>query len=101
MNMSMGIAALETWIIDNRALLQLLGTASLVLLAVTVVALPIIVARLPEDYFTRSRRDRVAKRKARSRASSAGAFVKNLVGIVLILPASACSSCRGRELSPS
>ena len=85
MDVPSGLAAFKNWIEDNQALLQLLGTASLVVLAVTVLALPIIVAQLPEDYFTRLQRPTAARARRRPCAWAIVGFVKNLIGVVLII----------------
>ena len=79
MDIASALSALKDWVQQNESLLRFLGTASLVVLAVTVLALPVIVAALPEDYFVRSRPERDSKR------SAIVAIVRNLVGAVLVL----------------
>jgi hypothetical protein len=79
------LAAIKNWFEDNEALLQQLGTASLVLLAITVVALPVVVAKLPEDYFTQERRESAGRSRKHRLLWGFVALLKNLLGIVLIL----------------
>ena len=77
--------AIKFWIEANEALIQQVGTASLVMLAWTLVALPVAVVTLPEDYFTRERREAAGRSRKRPLLWGLVAFVKNLLGIVLIL----------------
>ena len=73
------------WIASNGELLQQLGTVSLVMFVVTLVALPVAVAKLPEDYFVREKR-RPARRTTRHPLLWATlSLAKNLIGIALIL----------------
>ncbi len=73
------------WIEANQELLRALGTASLLILVVTVVAFPIVVAKLPEDYFTRERRNTAAPHRKHPLFWGLVAVAKNLLGAVLIL----------------
>ena len=82
------MAALEAgkrWIEGHQALLEQLGTLSLIVLAITVVALPIVVIKLPEDYFTADRREPARRSRKHPLLWAALSLLKNLVGIVLIL----------------
>ncbi len=81
----LGLAALEDWVRGNQALLRLLGTASLVLLATTALALPVIVAKLPRDYFTRRRRELTGRVRKRPLLWGFATLLKNALGVVLIL----------------
>ena len=78
------MAAFKNWVEGHEALLQLLGTASLILLAVTLIALPVVVAKLPEDYFTRERRESAGRGRKHPVFWSIVSLVKNVLGIVLI-----------------
>lgn len=72
------------WISAHRSLLEWLGVGSLVLLVVTLVAMPIAIINLPEDYFIRDRRGS-AGRAGRSPVWAGLVLVKNAIGVVLIL----------------
>jgi hypothetical protein len=61
----------------------------------TLVVLPLIVARLPADYFTRDQRPTGGHAPART-PRLLGLVGKNLLGIVLILAGGPCSCCPGR-----
>ena len=79
------MASIRDWLEANEALVRQLGTASLVMLAITVVALPVVVAKLPEDYFTRQQRETAGQSRKRPLLWGVVALVKNLLGLVLIL----------------
>lgn len=81
----MSLESLTGWIQSHAQLWQYLGTISLIMLVVTLVALPIIVVKLPEDYF--SREERNPARRARKHPLFWGALsiLKNLLGLLLIL----------------
>ena len=79
------LTAIKDGIEANKALLQQLGTVSLVLLAITLVVLPVVVAKLPEDYFTRKRREAAGRTREKPLLWSFVALVKNLLGVALIL----------------
>lgn len=70
-----------TWIGDHQALLVWLGAVSLVLAVATVLLLPVVVVRLPADYFVASRRDLAGRRGPLLWVEH---VVRNLVGLVLI-----------------
>jgi Putative transmembrane protein (PGPGW) len=78
-------AAMVPWLYGHKAVLWWLGALSIVTLVGTLVALPLVVARLPPDYFTH------APRPGRRRhAQSSGARVlwrlgKNLLGLLMVL----------------
>ena len=48
---------LTNWIHSREPLLEQVGAVSLILLAVALVALPIVVIKLREDYFTSEKRE--------------------------------------------
>lgn len=73
------------WIESHGALVQHLGTASLVMFVATLVVLPVVVAKLPEDYFIREKRQPVARSRKRPLLWGLLALVKNALGILLIL----------------
>ena len=73
------------WIEGNGPLLQQIGIVSLVTLVVTLVALPIIVIKLPVDYFTQERRVSTRQDRKYPLLWGIGALVKNLLGVILIV----------------
>jgi hypothetical protein len=73
------------WIAGHQALLQQLGIVSLVVLAITVVALPVVVIKLPENYFTAEKRGPASRTRKHPVLWAALSLLKNLLGIVLIL----------------
>jgi hypothetical protein len=74
-----------SWLRANELLLQQIGTVSLILLAVTVVALPVVVAKLPEDYFTREKREHASRGRRHPLVWGILSVLKNLFGLLLIL----------------
>ena len=78
------MTAIKTWLEAHQQTIQVLGTWSLVMLAITLVALPVAVARMPADYFVSARRDR-AYAAGRPLLNAVIAIVKNAVGIVIII----------------
>lgn len=70
------------WIGAHQALLVWLGAVSLALAVATVLLLPVVVVRLPADYFVASRRDLAGRRGPLLWVEH---VVRNLVGVVLVL----------------
>ena len=79
------MSALTDWIQANQQLLQLLGSLSLLLLALTLVALAFVVITLPADYFTRDHRAPASLTHAHPLPWRTLSVLKNLVGILFIL----------------
>jgi hypothetical protein len=73
-----------TWIRGHETLLWWLGALSIVMAVGTLVVLPIIVARLPADYFTRDQRPTGGRTPAMT-LRLLSLVGKNLLGLVLIL----------------
>jgi hypothetical protein len=71
------------WLQEHETLLWWVGALSILMFAGTLVALPLVVARLPADYF---RRDHHATRHHTQSAALRllGLFGKNLLGLVLV-----------------
>src|SRR4029453_9707572 len=74
-----------TWLYEHGAVLWWLGALSVVMCVGTLVALPLVVARLPRDYFTQAQRP-----VRRHQAQSPGARVlwhlgKHMLGILIVL----------------
>jgi hypothetical protein len=72
------------WLRDHEGLLYWLGIVSVLSLVASVIAIPILIARLPEDYFCHRRRHPVAE-DGRSPARLVGTTLKNLFGGLLVL----------------
>jgi len=72
------------WLRDHEALLYWLGVVSLASVVVSLVVIPMLIARLPADYFAHRRRQPLADER-RSLLQLLGAVVKNLVGGLLVL----------------
>jgi hypothetical protein len=68
------------WIQDNEWLLALLGGLSLLMFMGSLVAVPVIVALMPRDYFVRER-GRLPRRPLRQ----VGHVLKNCLGAVLLV----------------
>jgi len=79
------MTALTDWIQRNEQLLQLLGSLSLLLMALTLVALALVVVTLPEDYFTRDHRAPASLTHPHPLPWRGLALLKNLLGILFIL----------------
>lgn len=76
---------LITWIDRHQQDLELLGAISLVAFILTLVALPIVVIYLPEDYFVRERRLPVIRSPRHPAVWALLAAAKNVLGIVFVL----------------
>jgi len=73
------------WLYGHKAVLWWLGALSVVTFVGTVVALPLVVARLPPDYFTHAQRP---ARRRHSQSTGSRLLVrlgKNLLGILIVL----------------
>ncbi|MHC4516897.1 MAG: PGPGW domain-containing protein [Planctomycetota bacterium] len=72
------------WIRDHESLLYWLGIISVVSLVASLIAIPMLIARLPQDYFAHRRRHRLREDR-RSPIALLGVIVKNLFGGLLVL----------------
>jgi hypothetical protein len=73
------------WLSSHENLLHQLGTLSLILLLVTVVVLPIAVAKLPEDYFEREKREPASSKRKHPLLWGIISLLKNVLGLLMIL----------------
>lgn len=69
----------------HHASLLLIGTLSVIILAGTLVAIPMLVIHLPADYFTRRRRTSEGSPKGYSSVRLGTMVLKNIVGAIFIL----------------
>ena len=75
-----------SWFQENSAvLLTLLGILSVVTFVGSLVALPLLVARLPADYFVRTQQVTLPWRTARPVRNSILCVLRNLLGFLLVL----------------
>jgi uncharacterized membrane protein SpoIIM required for sporulation len=72
------------WIRDHESLLYWLGIVSVVSLVASLIAIPMLIARLPQDYFAHRRRHRLREDRS-SPIALLGVIVKNLFGGLLVL----------------
>ena len=76
---------ISEWLSANQELVRLLGTSSLAMLVITILVLPLVVMRLPENYFTPDHREPTRKSEHRGPLYALAVIVKNIFGLVLIL----------------
>jgi hypothetical protein len=76
---------MQAWVAEHGALLGAVAAASLVLLVATAALVPVIVIRLPADYFVHRHRARLRPFASRSAGALVLLALKNLVGAVLVL----------------
>jgi hypothetical protein len=74
----------KEWMSANRELLEWLGGGSLALLLLTLVVMPLVIIKLPEDYFIRDQRESV-RESTHSPLLAGVVLIKNVIGVVLIL----------------
>ncbi len=73
------------WLRGHENILHQLGTLSLILLLVTVVVLPIAVAKLPEDYFEKEQREPASSKRKNPLLWTIISLIKNVIGLFMIL----------------
>lgn len=73
------------WVVRHEAWIAWMGSLSLVVLVASAVAVPILVRRLPEDYFLESSPTTEAMRERHPVLRVAFLLLKNLLGAILLL----------------
>ena len=73
------------WINENGALLGWLGLASLITFIASLIIIPILIARIPSDYFSDRQRHVSRSQRLHPFLFAALIAIKNLLGVVLIL----------------
>ena len=73
------------WLSPYRGWLAVLGIASVVMLVASLVALPLLVARMPEDYFHQEPDDAWVAPRRWTLQRIALRVLKNVLGVVLLL----------------
>ena len=79
------LTEIAEWATANGELIGLLTAVSLLMFVGTLVLIPVLVARIPEDYFTDAHRHRARTRRLHPVLYWGGLVVKNLLGLVLVL----------------
>jgi hypothetical protein len=70
---------------ENESLLWILGTVSVVTFVGTLIAVPVLVARIPTDYFSTPRRHATAWDERHPFLRVTGLVAKNVLGALLIV----------------
>ncbi len=73
------------WLGGNEQLVQQVGSYSLALLVLTIIALPVVVMKLPTDYFVSEKREPTWRAHQRPFFWVLLSLFKNFVGVLLIL----------------
>ena len=79
------MAEVMDWLRSHEDIMQQLGTLSLILLLFTVVVLPIAVAKLPQDYFEKEKREPASSKRKHPLLWVIISLLKNLIGLFMIL----------------
>lgn len=77
--------AMVTWLEAHDLVLWSLGAASAVMFVATLVVVPVVIARIPADYFTRPRRRRYLLQGRYPLLGLLALILKNLLGLMLLL----------------
>jgi hypothetical protein len=80
-----GAASMPDWIPISETTLWCMGVVSVITFVGTLAALPILVARIPADYFMRERQSRAANRQQHVAWRLIGVVCKNIVGLAFVL----------------
>ena len=78
------MATLIAWFQEHQELLQQIGVLSLLVFVATLVILPLVIIRLPEDYFIKDRREPTRRFRKHPVLWGTLVLIKNLLGVVLI-----------------
>jgi ABC-type long-subunit fatty acid transport system fused permease/ATPase subunit len=73
------------WVREYQSLLEWLAGLSLLMSVMTLVAFPLVIIFLPEDYFVRHRRDPAHQRRQHPALWLTLTVIKNILGVMLIL----------------
>lgn len=95
------MAEITQWIEGHQALVQQIGSFSLIVLAVTVVALPVVVIKLPQDYFTVEKREPASQTRKQPLLWAVLSLLKKSSASSSSWWGSPCSCFRVRGPSPS
>ncbi len=73
------------WISENQRLLEWLGSLSLVMFISSLIALLVIIVEIPEDYFTRPKRNPIRKHHQNRILWTGLVVLKNALGLSFVL----------------
>lgn len=76
---------IQAWLTEHQQLIEQIGNLSLVVLVVTIIALPLVVKQLPVDYFVSEKREPARGTRKHPMVWAVLSLLKNLVGLVMIL----------------
>lgn len=79
------MSEIVSWLREYQDLLQWLGGTSLLLFVVTLIAFPLVIVYLPQDYFVRHERDPAHQKRRHPAVWLTLTILKNVFGWVLIL----------------
>jgi archaellum biogenesis protein FlaJ (TadC family) len=74
-----------SWIHGNEELMWWMAVASTIAFVATLIFVPLILIRLPSDYFSHRRRRETHARERHPLARAVGALVKNALGLMFIV----------------
>ena len=80
-----GVSDLFEWMRGHEPLLWWLGLLSIVTFAGSLIVIPVLIARLPADYFTAEGRRRRQAQRQHPVLRIAGLLAKNLFGVIFVL----------------
>jgi len=86
------------WLDDNAALLTALAVVSVIVFVGSLLAMPIIVGRIPADYFAHARRPDSLWSRQRPLVRIAIVIIKNALGVLLMLAGLAMLFAPGQGL---
>lgn len=75
---------ITAWLTEHQHLIQQIGNVSLIVLVITVVALPVVVMKLPVDYFVREKREPARRTRKHPFVWAVISLGKNLLGLLVI-----------------
>ena len=81
----MDFSSILEWLESHQEIMETLGNASLIILAITVVALPLVIMKLPADYFVKDKREVSWRNRKYPMFWGILMIAKNLLGLILIL----------------
>ncbi len=76
---------ITAWLTEHEQLIQKIGNVSMVVLVITIVALPVVVMKLPVDYFVSEKRKPARQTRKHPFVWVVISLGKNLIGLLLIL----------------
>ena len=94
------MSEIQDWLSENQQLIEQIGSLSLVVLVVTIIALPLVVKQLPVDYFISEKREPARSLRKHPVVWAVLSLLKNMIGLVLILAGpDVCGDVRATPLA--